>query len=173
MQSNLTSKGQVTIPKAMREHLGLAAGTPVRFSYTADGAIEILPVRGETARAEKPANPYNKLKGINRKGWASQGLKSTDEIMAWLRGYDEDRRDPGFNPKAARASGKNDSRRQLRADRPGLPGAHARHQPISLLLSQARIDIPINQFQFGPPLYLTIDARAQDRRRQSTAATPH
>ena len=106
MRSNLTSKGQVTIPKAMREHLGLAPGAPVHFSYTPGGAVEILPARGATARAGKPANPYDKLKGINRKGWAGQGLKSTDEIMAWLRGYDDDGRDPGFNPKAARASAK-------------------------------------------------------------------
>ena len=106
MQSNLTSKGQVTIPKAMREHLGLAPGAPVRFSYTPGGAVEILPARNTAAPAGKATNPYNKLKGINRKGWTSQGLKSTDEIMAWLRGYDDDSRDHGFNSKPGRASGK-------------------------------------------------------------------
>ena len=42
MQANLTVKGQVTIPKAMRDHLGLAPGAAVRFAYTEDGGVAIL-----------------------------------------------------------------------------------------------------------------------------------
>lgn len=96
MRSNLTVKGQVTIPKAMRDHLGLVPGEPVQFAYAVDGGVVILPARGGTAPAGKRPSRFGRLKGVNRKGWAAHGLKSTDEIMAWLRGYDEDRRDPGF-----------------------------------------------------------------------------
>lgn len=96
MQSNLTVKGQVTIPKPMRDHLGLKPGTAVRFSYTADGGVEILPAGEPSPPARKPASRFGKLKGINNKGWSTQGLKSTAEIMGWLRGYDDDGRDPGL-----------------------------------------------------------------------------
>jgi hypothetical protein len=30
-----------------------------------------------------------------------QGLKSTEEIMGWLRGYDEDAKDPGLTTPAS------------------------------------------------------------------------
>lgn len=106
MQSNLTVKGQVTIPKAMRDHLGLKPGAPVRFSYTPEGAVAILPAADMKAPAAKPASRFDKLKGVNRKGWSPYGLKSTDQIMAWLRGYDGDQRDPGFAPRDASATRK-------------------------------------------------------------------
>ena len=101
MQSNLTVKGQVTIPKPMRDHLGLKPGEAVRFSYTAEGGVEILPAGGPSHTARKPATRFGKLKGINSKGWSTQGLKSTAEIMGWLRGYDEDSHDPGLTPRPA------------------------------------------------------------------------
>ena len=40
---------------------------------------------------------------VNRQGWARQGLKSTEEIMGWLRGYDEDATDPGLTTPAGQA----------------------------------------------------------------------
>ena len=101
MQSNLTVKGQVTIPKAMRDHLGLIAGAPVRFAYTAEGGVAILAGQRKDAPAAKRASRFDKLKGVNRKGWSPYGLKSTDQIMAWLRGYEEDQRDPGLAPRVA------------------------------------------------------------------------
>ena len=101
MQTNLTVKGQVTIPKAMRDHLGLAAGAAVRFAYTEDGGVAILPAATRRAPAKAKPSRFDKLKGGNRAGWAASGLKSTDEIMRWLRGYGEDAGDPGFAPATA------------------------------------------------------------------------
>lgn len=102
MQSNLTIKGQVTIPKAMRDYLGLKPGAPVHFAFTEQGGIAILPAQDKTAPTSKTASRFARLKGVNRKGWSPYGLKSTDEIMAWLRGYDDDKRDPGLALRAAR-----------------------------------------------------------------------
>ncbi len=43
MESALTSKGQITIPKAVRDHLHLKGGDKVRFFYHPDGHVAILP----------------------------------------------------------------------------------------------------------------------------------
>lgn len=43
MESALSIKGQVTIPKAMRDHLHLAPGDRVKFFLNPDGTVVILP----------------------------------------------------------------------------------------------------------------------------------
>jgi AbrB family looped-hinge helix DNA binding protein len=49
MQSAITSKGQATIPKAVRDHLKLKPGDKIRFFYHPDGSVAILPVLPVTA----------------------------------------------------------------------------------------------------------------------------
>jgi antitoxin PrlF len=43
MDSSITSKGQATIPKAIREHLNLKPGDRVKFFMHPDGSVVILP----------------------------------------------------------------------------------------------------------------------------------
>jgi antitoxin PrlF len=43
MESAITSKGQATIPKAIREHLRLKPGDRVKFFLHPDGSVVILP----------------------------------------------------------------------------------------------------------------------------------
>lgn len=43
MESTLTTKGQVTIPKEMRDQLHLAPGDKVKFFIQPDGRVVILP----------------------------------------------------------------------------------------------------------------------------------
>jgi AbrB family looped-hinge helix DNA binding protein len=43
MDSAITSKGQATIPKAIREHLGLKPGDRVKFFVHPDGTVVLLP----------------------------------------------------------------------------------------------------------------------------------
>lgn len=45
MESAMTNKGQVTIPKAIREHLGLKARDRVKFFVHPDGTVVLLPKR--------------------------------------------------------------------------------------------------------------------------------
>ena len=71
----VTVKGQVTIPKAVREHLGLKPGSEVRFRRAADGSI----VLEATKKAAQPGR-FQTLRGH-----AGEGM-STDEIMALTRG---------------------------------------------------------------------------------------
>lgn len=71
----VTVKGQVTIPKAVRDHLGLKPGSQVRFRRVADGSIVLEPTA-------KPAQP-SRFEAL--RGHAGKGM-STDEIMALTRG---------------------------------------------------------------------------------------
>jgi antitoxin PrlF len=48
MDSAITSKGQATIPKAIREHLGLRPGDRVKFFVHPDGSVVLLPKRPAT-----------------------------------------------------------------------------------------------------------------------------
>jgi AbrB family looped-hinge helix DNA binding protein len=43
MESAITSKGQATIPKAIRDHLRLKPGDRVKFFLHADGSVALLP----------------------------------------------------------------------------------------------------------------------------------
>jgi antitoxin PrlF len=45
MEAALTSKGQTTIPKSIRDHLGLRTGDRVKFFVHPDGSVVILPKR--------------------------------------------------------------------------------------------------------------------------------
>jgi antitoxin PrlF len=45
MDSAITSKGQATIPKAIRDHLRLKPGDRVKFFVHPDGSVVILPKR--------------------------------------------------------------------------------------------------------------------------------
>ena len=49
MLSTLTSKGQITLPVALRERLGLVAGTKIKFIHDATGT---------RLEAEKPISAY-------------------------------------------------------------------------------------------------------------------
>jgi antitoxin PrlF len=43
MESVLTVKGQTTIPKPIREHLGIEPGDRIKFFVHPDGTVVILP----------------------------------------------------------------------------------------------------------------------------------
>ena len=75
MPTTITTKGQVTIPKPVRDFLGLKAGSKVSFNRTKDGRVEIVP-------EEEPAG-VSRFAGL--RGHARTEL-STDEIMELTRG---------------------------------------------------------------------------------------
>ena len=77
MATTVTSKGQVTIPKPVRDHLGIGPGSRIAFRRAADGSIII-------EKADGTQQPSRFAKVI---GSAGPGL-STDEIMSLLRGDD-------------------------------------------------------------------------------------
>lgn len=74
----LTSKGQVTIPKAIRDALGLDPGDAVEFEIGEDGKVQLR--RAFDAQAFRRAAEAARGKG--RSGM------STDELMRMTRGED-------------------------------------------------------------------------------------
>jgi len=75
MSTMVTSKGQVTIPKSIRERLGITPGSRVDFDLDPDGRV-VLTKADAAARKSR----FEHLRGC-----AGPGL-STDEIMALTRG---------------------------------------------------------------------------------------
>ena len=74
----LTSKSQVTVPKAIREHLGVGPGGEVDYEPMPDGSVRLVAVPKDPAQD----NPFAK--------WRGTGILKmpTDEIMRITRGDD-------------------------------------------------------------------------------------
>ena len=77
MGSRVTRKGQVTIPKRVRDYLGIAPGSVVEFEVMPDGRI-VLVKQG----VEPKPSRFEKIRGT-----ATTKL-TTDQLMALLRGDD-------------------------------------------------------------------------------------
>jgi AbrB family looped-hinge helix DNA binding protein len=73
----VTRKGQVTIPKRVRDHLGIEPGSIVEFDLADDGRIVLVNV----GVPPKPSL-FERIRGT------ATVKMTTDEIMALLRGDD-------------------------------------------------------------------------------------
>ena len=80
MATLVSSKGQVTIPKAVRDLLGIKPGNAVAFEMDRDGRVIVSKV-GTHGRRRHP-RWVEKIRGS-----AGPGM-TTDEIMALTRGDD-------------------------------------------------------------------------------------
>jgi AbrB family looped-hinge helix DNA binding protein len=67
MEATITSKGQATIPKPVREHLNLEPGDRVKFFIQPDGHVVMLPkiaitaLRGIVPPREGPAPTIDEM----------------------------------------------------------------------------------------------------------------
>lgn len=75
MTATVTRKGQVTIPKPLRERLGLSPGSSVEFRLDAEGRV----VMSKTPVAAS-STVFERLRG------RLAGGPATDEVMALTRG---------------------------------------------------------------------------------------
>ncbi len=81
----VTEKGQVTIPKDIRDRLGIVPGSEVEFVADEKGARLVL-IAGNAD--QKPADFEAWLNSVS--GSFDTGGMSTDEFMQWLRGPRDD-----------------------------------------------------------------------------------
>ena len=77
MATNLTSKGQVTVPKKVRDYLGLKPGAAVTFERLDSGEIALRAARAGEARQTRK---FAKLRG------RATVRMTTEEILALTRG---------------------------------------------------------------------------------------
>lgn len=75
MHTTVTSKGQVTIPKPVRERLGLEAGDKLRFHFQDDGKVVVEPER---------KSPLGRLPGMLRE-FAQAKPVSVEEMREGIR----------------------------------------------------------------------------------------
>lgn len=94
----VTSKGQVTIPKDIRDKLGIAPGDEVGFRQKGD--VVVLENLSAATRPDDPEGDlkafFEELARIKRDGAFVPLGGSVDAHMEILRGYSEDADDPGF-----------------------------------------------------------------------------
>ena len=79
MHSVLTIKNQVTVPKKIREFLGIGHGERLKFEPMADGRVAIAPAQ---ARKRRALDAFERLKGSGKAGM------TTEELMRATRGAD-------------------------------------------------------------------------------------
>ncbi|OHD01995.1 AbrB/MazE/SpoVT family DNA-binding domain-containing protein [Sphingobium sp. D43FB] len=82
---NMTSKGQVFMPKAIRDRIGLVPGQPVRIGINDRGEAVVLPAHllvGETTDERR-----NRIRAgiLAAAGTMKTGFASTDEYMDYIR----------------------------------------------------------------------------------------
>jgi antitoxin PrlF len=79
MPYTLTPKGQVTVPKPIRDALGLTAGSQVEFAVNPQGDVVLRPVATAMRRRTSKPDRFDAVRG-------SATLKGrTDELMKLLR----------------------------------------------------------------------------------------
>ena len=79
MAHQVTVKGQVTIPKRVRDHLGIRPGSGVEFEVNAEGDV-LLRKGGRASGRERPRSRFAAVRG------AATVRLSTEEILALTRG---------------------------------------------------------------------------------------
>jgi len=77
MATTLTSKGQVTVPKKVRDLLGLKPGSAVEFHLTEEGQVVLRPAPPARRR---PTSRFAAIRG------RATVRMSTDEILELTRG---------------------------------------------------------------------------------------
>ena len=79
MPTSLTSKGQVTIPKRIRDALQLLPGSAVEFSLNANGDVVLHPPRAAKGRGTVVKDRFDAVRGRADVPWR------TDALMKLLR----------------------------------------------------------------------------------------
>lgn len=64
VEATVTSKGQVTLPRELRKHLGVQRGSRIRFSIPASGAVKVEPVLYDLEDLWRMADEGGRPKGV-------------------------------------------------------------------------------------------------------------
>jgi AbrB family looped-hinge helix DNA binding protein len=64
IEAKVSSKGQVTLPKSLRDHLGILTGSRIRFSLNNHGGFQAEPVLFDLEDLWKAADQGPRTKGV-------------------------------------------------------------------------------------------------------------
>lgn len=64
VEATVSSKGQITLPKALRNHLGIRTGTRIRFSLNARGGFQADKILYDLEDLWKMADRGPKVEGV-------------------------------------------------------------------------------------------------------------
>lgn len=78
MATHVTRKGQVTIPKPVRDHLNIKPGNAVDFELSEDGRVVLVKKTDRKSPAKRSA--FARIRGT------ASARMTTDQIMALTRG---------------------------------------------------------------------------------------
>lgn len=80
--TTITSKGQITLPREVREHLHVGEGDRVEFEIERDGEVRVRPVTGS----------MDELFGmLRRPGAPVRSLRAIDDAIATLAREEDER----------------------------------------------------------------------------------
>jgi AbrB family looped-hinge helix DNA binding protein len=101
----MTSKGQLTVPKDIREDLGLGPGSAAGFEKNERGEVVLvnLDKRSGESEGQRLVRALTEFGDrMRREGKVDPDVArmTTDEYMELIRGYSEDADDPGFKRPA-------------------------------------------------------------------------
>ncbi len=82
----VTEKGQVTIPKEIRDRLGIVPGSEVDFVASDNGALLVRVDNPEDQNVIRDFDDW----AARVKGTFDTGGMTTDEFVLWLRGERDD-----------------------------------------------------------------------------------
>ena len=82
MSTTVTSKGQVTIPKKVRDYLGIRPGTSVDFLPEPGGRVMLVKQAAAARGGKRRRSRFEAIRG------SATVRMSTEEIMALTRGED-------------------------------------------------------------------------------------
>lgn len=77
----LTVKGQVTIPKAMREHMGVSQGQELEFVAQPGGQVLMFPAKPAVLKE----NPFLKWIGTGVSGMTTEEILNETRGEGWNR----------------------------------------------------------------------------------------
>jgi antitoxin PrlF len=87
-ESNMTSKGQVTVPKDIRDALGLGAGDSVRFELDEDGNARIIKADDASHLEKRKTEIRQRLVEVRAKYKPLPEFAGMDGLayQRWIRG---------------------------------------------------------------------------------------
>jgi AbrB family looped-hinge helix DNA binding protein len=86
-QYRITRKGQVTLPKSIREHLGVSQGEAVRFEIDEDGQVVVKTQARKEAKLIR-AGILQRIRQANEKAAPHMDLRGMkpEEFIRYMRG---------------------------------------------------------------------------------------